>query len=158
MGLDEMVILINSIVFTLSYVYMLLKKTHLYVKQTHKINLLKERSDLIAAQAEVVEVETRKLNGLKADPNKLYVMRIRYSTEKAERGIEHSELIFAKEPSERAGQNITVLYSRDEPSRVMTLDSRESAGAAVMYIKLAVSAVVAFGIIFAVFYCLWTIS
>lgn len=154
MGLDELLALIISIVFTFAYVYMLLKKTHPYIKQAHRISLLKERSDLITVEAEIVEVETRELNGLKADPNKLYVMRIRYPTEKTERGIEHSELFFAKEPSKRIGQNITVLYSRDEPSKVMTPDSRESAGAAAMYIKLAVSTLIAFGIIFAVLYCL----
>lgn len=154
MGLDELLALIISIVFTLAYVYILLKKTHPYVKQTHRISILKERPDLITAEAEVLEVETRELNGLKADPNKLYVMRIRYSTEIAGRGIEHSELFFARKPLERTGQNITVLYSRDEPSRVMTPDNRESAGAAAMYIKLAVSTLIAFGIIFAVLYCL----
>lgn len=154
MGLDELLALIISIVFTFAYVYMLLKKTHPYIKQTHRISLLKERSDLITAEAEIVEVETRELNGLKADPNKLYVMRIRYPIEKAECGIEYSELFFAKEPSKRTGQNITVMYSRDEPSKVMTPDNRELAGAAVMYIKLAVSTLIAFGIIFAVLYCL----
>lgn len=154
MGLDELLALIISIVFTLAYIYILLKKTHPYIKQTHKISLLKERSDLITVEAEIVEVETHELNGLKADPNKLYVMHIRYPTEKTERGIEHSELFFAKKPPERTGQNITVLYSRDDPSGVMTPDNRESEGAAVMYIKLAISTLIAFGIIFAALYCL----
>lgn len=56
------------------------------------------------------------------------------------------------EPIERVGQNITVLYSRSEPSEVMTPDNRESEGAVMMFIKLAVSAVIAFGTIFSVLY------
>ncbi|MDE6726428.1 MAG: DUF3592 domain-containing protein [Oscillospiraceae bacterium] len=158
MEIDEMVALITGIVFALAYAFMLLKNTLPFIKQSHKISILKERGGLITAEAEVVEVETRYLNGLKVDPNKLYIMRIRYCTERAARGIEHAELIFAKEPDERTGQNITVLYSRDEPSDVMTLDNRESAGTAMMFIKLAISVVISFTGIYLLMYTAWTIS
>ncbi|MDE7398321.1 MAG: DUF3592 domain-containing protein [Oscillospiraceae bacterium] len=154
MRLDGFIALILSIILTLAYAYMLFKNAFPFIKQMHTISGLKERGDLVSTEAEVINVELHDLSGHKKDLNKMYVMRVKYQTEKSARGIEHSELIFAKEPVERAGQSITVLYSRDDPSKIMMPDNRESAGAAAMFIKLAVSVAIAFGIIFAVFYCL----
>lgn len=68
--------------------------------------------------------------------------------------MEKSALFFVKELMERVGENITILYSRDESSEIMTLDEREKSGALTTFTKLAVSVLIAFGIIFAVFYCL----
>lgn len=154
MKLGELLALIISIMFTSAYVYMLLKNAFPFIKQMHTISGLKERSDLVSTEAEIIDVEMRELNGRKKDLNKMYVMRVKFQTEKSTRGVEHSELIFTKEPIEQSGQKIIVLYDQNDPSKIMTPDRRESEGAAAMFIKLAVSAAIAFGIIFAVFYCL----
>lgn len=154
MGFDECAALILGIVFTLAYVFMLLKNISPIIKQAHRISAFRERTDLVQATAEVVNITPRDPNGLKNDPNRFYVMRIKYPTEIAARGLEYAELVFAKEPSERAGQNITVLYCRDDPSTAMTPDSRETCGWGGMLAKLVIRMTIAFGLIYAVFYCL----
>ncbi len=154
MGFDELLALILAVVFTSAFVYLPIKNISPFIKQAHRIRLLKERGGLITVGAEVIDVETRDLIGLKNDLNKLYIMRVQYQTEKSERGMERSVLFFVKKPTEQAGQSIMVLYSRDEPSEIMTTDGCEAAGSAMMFIKLVFGAVIAFVIIFAVFYCL----
>ena len=154
MEFEAKVALIISISFTLAYAYILLKKFLPFIKHTHRINILKEHGDLVSAEAEVVEIEQRDLNGLKAEINRLYVMRIKYNTENAERGMEHSEMIFAKKPTEFMGQKIEILYSRDDPNEAITPDSHETDGITVLYLKLILSLCIAFALIFAVMYCL----
>lgn len=154
MRLDGFIALILSIFFTLAYAYMLFKNAFPFIKQMHTISGLKERGDLVSTEAEIIDVEMRELNGRKKDLNKMYVMLVKFQTEKSTRWVEHSELIFTKETIEQSGQKIIVLYDPNDPSKIMTPDGRESADAAAMFIKLAVSAAIAFGIIFAVFYCL----
>lgn len=50
------------------------------------------------------------------------------------------------------GQKIEILYSRSEPSVIMTADNRESKGAAGFFLRLAVSVLLFFGITYTVFY------
>lgn len=150
--------LIISIPLTLAYVFLLLKNFSPFMKHLHRMSRLKERSDLISAEAEVVDIEQRDLNGLKTDINQLYVMRVKYHTENTARGEEHSDIIFAKKPPERTGQKIKVLYSREDPGAVMTPDSRETTGSVMMFIKILLSIVIAFGVIFAMTYCLGTLG
>lgn len=152
MGFDETAALLFGIAFTLVYAFMLFKNALPFIKQFHQVSLLKERSDLTAANAEIVDIKERGLIGTKRDFCVLYIMRVKFQTEKAERGFESAEIIFAEKPTERAGQNIGVLYSPDEPSKIMTSVGREKSGAAAIFAKLAVSVIIAFAIIFAVFY------
>ena len=154
MELEAKIALIISILLTLAYTYFLLRNFLPFIKHTHKINFLKEHGNLVSAEAEVVEVEQRDLNGLKAEINRLYVMRIKYNTENAARGMEHSEMIFAKKPTEFTGQKIEILYSRDDPQKAITPDSRETDGITVLYLKLILSLCIAFALIFTVMYCM----
>lgn len=158
MDRDKQMALIVSAVFTLVYTFKLLKNTYPYVKQVHKINLLKERVDLIKVEAEVIDVEELLLNGLKIGFIKLYEMQIRYHTENNVWGIKRSELIFPKEPSEHAGQKIKVLYCRDKQSTVTTPDRRELAGAAMLFAKIVLSIAIVFGSVFTLMYGLSNIS
>ena len=147
MGFEAIIALIISILFTLAYAYLLIKNFLPFIKHTHRINILKERGDLVSAEAEVVEVEQRDLNGLKAEINRLYVMRIKYNTENAALGMEHSEIVFAKKPPEITGQKIKILYSRDAPHEAITSDSRETDGISGLYLKLILSLCIAFTLI-----------
>ena len=153
MEFEAKIALIISILLTLAYAYFLLKNFLPFIKHTHRSNILKEHGDLISAEAEVVEVEQRDLNGLKAEINRLYVMRIKYNTDNAAQGMEHSELVFAKKPPESTGQKIKILYSRDDPHEAITPDSRETNGITGLYLKLILSLCIAFAFIFAVMYC-----
>ena len=154
MEFEAKIALIISILLTLTYAYFLLKNFLPFIKHIHRINILKEHGDLVSAEAEVVEVEQCDLNGLKAEINRLYVMRIKYNIENSERGMEHSEMVFAKKPTEFTGQKIEILYSRDDPHEAITSDSRETDGISVLYLKLILSLCIAFALIFAVMYCL----
>lgn len=155
MDFDGLVVLIISIVLTLAYAFNLIRKVYPFMQQLHRISLLKDTPNLISVKAEIVKVETYNLNGLEKDFNRLYVMRVRYQTDNLSGRPEYSDIIFAKQPPERGGENITVLYSGRAPSEVMTPGNRELAGAATMFLKLAVSAVVVFAVIFPVSYILW---
>lgn len=154
METEVLLALIVSIPLTLAYAVLLLKNFSPFIRHSHRMSRLKEQGGLVCAEAEVVDVEQRDLNGLKADINQIYVMRIKYRTENAARGEEHSEMVFAKEPPERAGQKISVLYSRSDPGAVFTPDSRETSGAVVLFLKLGLSMAIAFAIIFSVMYCM----
>lgn len=158
MNRDEQMILIISAVFTLVYAFKLLKNTYPYLKQMHKINLLKEREDLITVEAEVIDVEELLINGFKIGFNKLYEMQIRYHTENNVWGIKRSALIFPKEPSEHAGQKIKVLYCRNKQSTVTTPDRRELAGAAILFAKIVLSIAIVFGSVYLLMYGLSNIS
>lgn len=74
MRLDGIIALILCIGFTLVYAFMLFKKITPYVKQMHRISLLKERSDLIKTEAEIVEIKKLDTIGLRLDPNSLFAM------------------------------------------------------------------------------------
>ena len=154
MQLDGIIALVLSIISASVFAFMLFKKMSPYVKQMHRISLLKEHSDLVKAEAEIVEIKKLDTIGLRLDPNSLFTVCIRYSTENAARGFESSELVFTKEPPERTGEKIEILYGRDEPESVMTFDNRELSGTAWMLVKHLISVLVFFGIVFAVFYCL----
>ena len=155
MDFDVLVVLIICMVLTLVYAFKLIRKAYPFMQQLHRISLLKDNPNLISVNAEIVKVEMYNLNGFEKDFNRLYVMRVCYQTDNLSGRPEYSDIIFAKQPPERAGENITVLYNSTAPSEVMTPGNRESAGAAAMFLKLAVSVVVVFVIIFPLSYILW---
>lgn len=154
MEFEVLVVLIISIVLTLAYGFKLIKKVYPFIQQSHRISLLKDTPNLISAKAEIVKIETYNLNGLEKDFNRLYVMRVRYQTASLSGRPEYSDIIFAKQPPERVGEDIAVLYSSTAPSEVMTPGSRESKGAGVMFLKLAVSVAAVFAVLFPLSYLL----
>lgn len=154
MELEAKIALIISILFTLAYAYFLIKNIMPFIKHIHRINILKENNDLVSAKAEVIEIEQRDLNGLKAEINRLYVMRIKYNTENGARDMEYSEMVFAKKPLEFTGQKIEIQYSRDDPHEAITTDSHETDGITILYLKLVLSLCIAFALTFTVMYCL----
>lgn len=155
MDFGGLVVLIISIVLTMAYAFNLIRKAYPFMQQLHRVSLLKDTPNLISVKAEIVKVETYNLNGLEKDFNKLYVMRVRYQTDNLSGKPEYSDIFFAKQPPERAGEDITVLYNSTAPSEVMTPGNRESMGAATMFLKLAVSVIVVFAVIFPISYILW---
>lgn len=154
MNIEANIALIIGIPLTLAYIFLLLKHLAPYIKQAHRSSSLKERGGLSMTEAEIVNIEPREFGGLKRSLCTIYIVRIRYNAENAAYVSEQSELIFAKKPAESAGQKITVLYSIEMPGAVITPDDRESAGAAAMLIKIIISIMTAFGLIFAVMYCM----
>ncbi|MCM1164864.1 MAG: hypothetical protein NC299_01475 [Lachnospiraceae bacterium] len=150
MEFDVTVALLLSAAFTSAYVFMLLRNIFPFIKQAHRISLLKERSDMITASAEIIGIEERSIIGLKNDRCVLYIMRIRVENAG---WSENSALFFVKKPTERTGEKITVLYSRDDSSEITTPNGHETSGAPTMFARLALSVLIAFGIIFPVFYC-----
>lgn len=150
MEFDVTVALLLSAAFTSAYVFMLLRNIFPFIKQAHRISLLKERSDMITASAEIIGIEELSIIGLKNDRCVLYIMRVRVENAG---WSENSALFFVKKPTERTGEKITVLYSRDDSSEITTSNGRETSGAQTMFARLALSVLIAFGIIFAVFYC-----
>ncbi len=153
MRFDEMCAVILASAAALAYFFMIIKKYSPYLKQTHKISRLKESSDLVQTKAEIIGVEKQDLNGLKADICKLYVMRVKFQCDNASRGVEHADIIFVKEPPERVGQYIDILYSRKAPSVIMTALDKESKGFGGVIMRIIFGVFITFGICWAVFYC-----
>ncbi len=152
MGFDEYAALFLTIAVTLAYCFMHFKNLKPFIRQAHNINRLKERSDLVQTTAEIIDVETRNLSGLKLDIGKLYVIRVQYRAEKEFRGVEHADVFLVKEPTARVGEKIDVIYSRGDPSVIMTADNRESKGTAGFWVRIFIGVLVFFVIVLAVFY------
>jgi len=152
MEIEEFAALATAIIGTLMYTFLLLKNFAPFIIHLHKMSRLKEHGNLVSAEAEIVDIETRNVDGFKFELIKLYVMRVRYNSENTARGVEHSDMLFAKKPPERAGQKIKVLYSREDPGVVMTPDSHETVGAFCLFVKLVFSIAAVFGVIFVVIY------
>lgn len=150
----EYAALFLTIAVTLAYCLMQFRKLKPFIRQAHNISRLKERSDLVQTTAEIVEIACRDLNESKYNISKLYVMRVQYSTENVLRGVEHADVLFAKEPTAHAGQKIKIIYSRADPSVIMTADNRESEGFTGFWLRIFIGVLVFFGIVLLVFYWL----
>lgn len=94
MGFDEWAAFFLALAAMLAYCIMHFRSLKPFLRQAHNISNLKERCDFVQTTAEIVDIEQRDLNGLKMDICKLYVMRVRYTTENAMRGVEHMDIIF----------------------------------------------------------------
>lgn len=148
----EYAALFLSIAATLAYCLMQFRKLKPLIRQAHNISRLKERSDLVQATAEIIDVSCRDLNESKYNLCKLYVMRVQYSTENVLRGVEHAEVLLAKKPTVHAGQKIDIIYSRGDPSVIMTAGNSETEGFAGFWLRIFFGVLVFFAIVMLVFY------
>lgn len=150
--MEARIALIISIPLTVAYAYLMIKNFGHYLKRFHRINELKKRRNLTMTEANIIGVEPRELCGRKWGMCMVYAMNITYTTENAARGVEHSEIILTRKPTQKMGGKIRIFYNREEPSFPMTIDGSETDGETWLIVRIAVSITIVFGIIYLVMY------
>ena len=152
MQLYDYAALFLAIAAMLAYCLMQFRKLKPFLRQAHNISNLKERSDLVQTTAEIVEIKCGDLSESILNTCKLYVMRVQFTTEKEFRGVEHIDIFLVKVPSESVGQKIKILYSRDDPSVIMTADNRENKGLMGFWLRIFTGVVIFFAFVLPIFY------